>query len=112
MKTPQNDLVHSRTLLYCPQRKSLKQLTVLTPPLNLRSSRLAASQPNPYSSSWMDVGTTAACLSKEDGDRLEKKSKARYAGKKDREAFLEELQRITESASAQRNKPKEVDDDS
>ncbi len=44
--------------------------------------------------------------------RLDDKTKARYAGKKDREAFLEELQRITESASAQRNKPKEVDDDS
>lgn len=42
---------------------------------------------------------------------LDEKSKASYAGRKDREAFLEELRRITESASEQRKKSK-VDDDS
>lgn len=35
---------------------------------------------------------------------LDEKSKASYAGRKDREAFLEELRRITESASEQRKK--------
>lgn len=43
---------------------------------------------------------------------LDEKSKASYAGRKDREAFLEELRRITESASEQRKKPKELDNDS
>lgn len=42
---------------------------------------------------------------------LDEKAKAKYAGQKDREAFLEELRRITESASEQRKKSK-VDDDS
>ena len=35
---------------------------------------------------------------------LDEKSKASYVGRKDREAFLEELRRITESASEQRKK--------
>ena len=43
---------------------------------------------------------------------MDEKSKARYVGKKDREAFLEELRRVTESAAEQRKKPKEVNDDS
>lgn len=41
---------------------------------------------------------------------LDEKAKAKYAGKQDREAFLEELHRITESAAEQRKKPKEADD--
>lgn len=35
---------------------------------------------------------------------LDEKSKASYTGRKDREAFLEELRRITESASEQKKK--------
>ena len=41
---------------------------------------------------------------------LDEKAKASYTGKKDREAFLEELRRTTESAAEQRKKPKAVDD--
>lgn len=41
---------------------------------------------------------------------LDEKAKAKYADKQDREAFLEELRRITESAAEQRKKPKEADD--
>ena len=41
---------------------------------------------------------------------LDEKAKAKYAGKQDREAFLEELRRITESSAEQRKESKEVDD--
>lgn len=41
---------------------------------------------------------------------LDEKRKATYTGRKDREAFLEELRRTTESAAEQRKKPKAVDD--
>ena len=41
---------------------------------------------------------------------LDEKAKAKYAGKEDREAFLEELRRITESTAEQRKESKEVDD--
>ena len=43
---------------------------------------------------------------------LDEKRKATYTGRKDREAFLEKLRRITESAAEQRKKPKAVDDTS
>ena len=41
---------------------------------------------------------------------LDEKAKVNYAGKQDREAFLEELRRITESSAEQRKESKEVDD--
>jgi hypothetical protein len=36
--------------------------------------------------------------------RLDEKARIRYSGKKDREAFLEELRRINEAAAEERRK--------
>ncbi len=43
---------------------------------------------------------------------LDEKAKTRYAGKKDREEFLEELRRINEAAAEQRRKSRKSDDPS
>ena len=42
--------------------------------------------------------------------RLDEKTKTRYEGKKDREAFLEELRRINETAAEQRRRSRKPDD--
>ena len=44
--------------------------------------------------------------------RLDEKARSQYAGKKDREEFLEELRRINEAAAEQRRKSRKPDDES